>query len=71
MKGKYFVNIISGTIHNGESPCYQGQHMNEENKKWSDSFEKLVYCFGENKKGVACKTCCRDKIKQMTRKEKI
>lgn len=63
MQGKYFININSRVIHSGEKPCYQGQYMNEENKKWSDSFDELVFCFGEKKKGVACQKCCRDKIK--------
>lgn len=59
MQGKYFINIRSRVIHSGEDPCYQGEHMDEENKKWSDSFEELVYCFGAGRKGTACKKCLK------------
>lgn len=59
MQGKYFINISSRIIHNGEKPCHSGLHMNEENKKWSDSFEELVYCFGTEKKGSACRRCLK------------
>lgn len=62
MQGKYFINIRSRVIHSGENPCHAGQHMNEENKKWSDSFEELVFCLGGKKKGTACVVCCKDKI---------
>lgn len=60
MQGKYFINISSRTIHDGENPCYSGQHMNEENRKWSDSFEELVYCFGTGKKGSDCGKCLKN-----------
>lgn len=62
MKGKYFLNIKSGVIHNGEAPCYAGKHMDEGNKKWSDLFERLEnYYDSGGKKGVACERCCRRK----------
>lgn len=57
---KYLLNINSGTIHNGEKPCYQGKMMAKFNKKWFDEYSEAVNYFeGNCKKGCPCGNCLK------------
>lgn len=58
---KFLLNIQSGVIHSGISPCYQGKMMSEANKKWFDKFSDAVNFYeGKTKTGVPCCRCLKE-----------
>lgn len=60
---KYFLNISSGTIHNGLKPCYQGRTTAEFNKKWFNEYSDAVNYFeGKGKTGCPCGKCLKEKL---------
>ena len=59
---KYLLNISTGTIHNGDNPCYQGKVMAESNKKWFyEYFDAVNFYEGKSKKGIPCCRCLKEK----------
>jgi len=58
---KYILNIQSGAIHNGKTPCSPCKKMKESNKKYFDDYNKAVDFFeGKNKKGYPCGRCLKN-----------
>lgn len=56
---KYLLNIKTGIIHNGDTPCYQGKRMKEDNKKYFETLEEAVNYYGGDRKGVCCGICLK------------
>lgn len=58
---KYILNIKSGKIHNGESPCHHIKRAKKDSKKEFDTYEEALNYFEGNKKGEPCNWCLKDK----------
>lgn len=58
---KYILNISTGTIHNGQTPCHLCKKMKESNKKYFDDYNEAVNFYeGKNKKGTPCGICLKN-----------
>lgn len=57
---RYLLNIKTGTIHNGITPCGQAKRMKESNKKRFDSYYDAVNFFDGDKRGEPCGICLGD-----------
>ncbi len=61
---KYILNLKTGTIHNGITPCAQCKKALEGNKKYFELYEDAVNFFeGKTEKGKPCGKCLKEKDK--------
>ena len=59
---KYILNIKTGKIHSGLSPCGQCKNTKEGNKKYFNNYMDAVNYFeGKSLKGIPCGKCLKEK----------
>ena len=60
----YILNIKTGKIHNGVTPCARCEKCNEGNKKYFDNYDDAVNFFeGKTTIGIPCGICLKEKCK--------
>lgn len=58
----YIMNIKTGKIHDGNSPCYSCSRIAEANKKYFSSYSEAENYFeGDDVKGNFCGICFKKK----------
>lgn len=59
---KYILNIKTGKVHSGITPCAPCRRSAEGNKKYFDDYEQAVNFFeGKTEKGRPCDLCLKEK----------
>lgn len=57
---EYLLNIHTGIIHNGETPCHRARKIKQSNQMYFDTYEEAVNFFNGNRKGEPCGICMKD-----------